>query len=107
MLTGQSTDAFGDLQDAGQVQTSHIPAYLAEMRATVWDPATQQPRTVRTIQARVSTWNNILAGFESQQLLDESTGDVYWVEDIIYPPTIIGAPVDLRLTLRRVSGPGT
>jgi hypothetical protein len=105
VLGGQTTDAYGDLQDAATVQTAHVPAFLAETRQTVWDPVAQEPRTVRTIQARISTWTTIQAGFESQQLVDETTGDVYFVEDVIYPPTIIGAPVDLRLTLRRVTGP--
>lgn len=106
ILAGQSTNAYGDLTDAGTVQTAHVPAFLAETRQTFWDPVAQEPRTVRTTTARVSTWNTILAGFESQQLVDENTGAVYYVEDVIYPPTIIGAPVDLRLTLRRVTGPG-
>ena len=105
IVGGQATNAYGDLADAGTVQTAHIPALLAETRQTFWDPVAQVPRTVRTIEARVSTWNPISSGFESQQLVDESTGDVYFVEDIIYLPSIIGAPVDLRLTLRRVTGP--
>ena len=105
MLGGQSTNAYGDLADAGAPQIAHVPAFIAEKRQQVWDPVSQIPRTVRTINCHVSSWLNLQAGFESQQIVDETSGDVYFVEDIVYPPTIIGAPVDLILQLRRVTGP--
>jgi len=106
-LTGQSTDAWGNLADAGTPQTSHIPAFLAETRQTTWDPATQMPRTVRNITLRVQPFFPIEAGFESQQILDETTGEVFYVESVVAVPTIIGAPTDYRITLRRVTGPST
>ena len=105
LLTGQATDAWGNLVDAGTPATTHIPAFLAETRETTWDPATQMPRTVRNITLRVQQWFPVYAGFESPQILDETTGEVFFVEDVVIPPTIIGAPVDPRIHLRRVTGP--
>jgi type IV secretory pathway VirB3-like protein len=40
---------------------------------------------------------------DTDRLLDETTGDTYIVVSVTRPPTIIGAPVDLVLSLKRIS----
>ncbi len=106
LLGGQSVDAFGDSLDEGLVQAQGIPACIVEISERAWDPASQVPRTVRTITGWIPAWAGVMAGFEGQQIIDESTGDVYFVEDVVRPSSLTGEPVDVRMTLRRVSGPG-
>lgn len=102
---GTAKNAYGDKIDAELVPyMQHVPACLTETSQNVLDPATQTPMTVRSSQLLIPTWTGAL---ESDQVMDEATGDLYAVIDIVNPPTIIGAPVDLRLTLRRVTATGT
>lgn len=99
---GTTTNGFGDVVDEpGEFPyMQHVPACLTERSQIVQDPATQEPMTVRAIQLLIPPWTNAL---ESDQVMDESSGDIYSVQDIVKPPTTIGAPVDLLLTLRRVA----
>ncbi len=48
-------------------------------------------------------WLGVL---NSDQILNERTGDKYIVESVETPPSITGAPVDTRLSLRRITGTG-
>lgn len=105
LLAGTAVNAFGDAVDAGVPQVQGVPACIIETSEKAWDPASQTPRTVRTIVCWLPYWSNPLAGFEGQQILDEQRGDTYFIEDIVQPSTLIGAPTDIRLSLRRVSGP--
>lgn len=105
ILSGTVTDAFGDTIDASTITAEGVPACLVETRETALDVATQTPRTVRSITCWVPPWSGVEAGTEGQQLKDETTGDVYFIESVVRPSTLIGAPVDYRLSLRRVSGP--
>lgn len=101
VLGGTVVDEYGNIQDASVVLHSRVPAALAEVSRTVFDPATQSPRTVRSVVCNVSRWLGVTS---SNQLLDETTGNTYAVEEILLPPTLMGAPVDVVLTLRRVTG---
>jgi hypothetical protein len=105
LLGGRSANEFGDLVDEALVQAQGVPACIVEVSERAWDPASQVPRTVRNITGWIPAWAGVMAGFEGQQIVDEKTGDVFFIEDIVRPSNLTGAPVDVRMSLRRVSGP--
>jgi len=100
VLRGTAVNQFGDEVDSNVPFISGLPATLIETGKTVQDPSTPTPRTIRQITAIVPEWAGVL---NTDRLLDESTGDTYIIISVTRPPTIIGAPVDLVLQLKRVS----
>jgi hypothetical protein len=100
VLRGVTVTGYGDLQDDRKPLITGIPVSLIENAQIVSDPATQTPMIIRSSICMVPSWTGVL---DSDQILDESTGDLYAVEDIVQPPTTIGAPADLKLLLRRLS----
>jgi len=52
----------------------------------------------------VPEWAGIV---NTDRLLDERTGDIYMIIAVTKPATIIGAPVDTVLQLRRVTASTT
>jgi hypothetical protein len=100
ILRGTSTNWAGDVVDNNTPFISGMPITLIETGKSVQDPSTPTPRTVREIYASVPEWAGIVS---TDRLLDERTQDVYIIIGITKPPTIIGAPVDIRLDLKRVS----
>jgi hypothetical protein len=107
ILRGVNYDDYGDISDDAAAVTPGIPAVLIETSQQVFDPSTQTPRTVRAATCRVPAWTGVL---NSDQIRDDLTGSVYAVEDITRPPTIMsspaGGPVDIVLTLRRITAAG-
>jgi len=103
VLRGTALDAFGDILDASVPIFSGVPASVIETNRTVFDQATRTPLTVRTSTCIVPAWLGVL---NSDQILNERTGDRYIVESVETPPTTTGAPVDTRLGLRRITGTG-
>ena len=101
ILRGTTTDAYGDIQDAEVALYTGVPAALVETARTAFDPSTQTPRTVRSITCVIPDGLSVT---NSDQILDEPTQQRYAIEEILRPPTLIGAPVDIVLTLRRVTG---
>ena len=105
LYRGSAINAFGDVQ---QVRDSPLyaglPACLVERTDTVLDPATQTPMTVRGSVLYLDPW---VTPQVADQVVDSATGDIYAVEEVIRPPTIIGVPSDVRCSLRRVTGQGT
>ena len=77
---------------------------LAETTQSVFDPATQMPRTVRQATCKVPSWAGVLS---TDQIRDSLTGNVYAVIDVITPPVLtslaMGGPPDTLLTLRRIT----
>lgn len=100
ILRGQTVDAYGNKQDSGIAILTGVDACLVETSKTVMDRVSQTPRTVRTTTCVVPDWANVTT---ADQITDESSGSRYAIEDIVKPPTLIGAPVDIILTLRRVT----
>jgi hypothetical protein len=100
VLRGTSVDAWGNQQDAGVPYMQGVPAFLAETSRTAYDRASQTPRTVRTTTCVLPDYVGVST---SDQITDESTGYRYAIEDILAPPTLMGAPADVVLTLRRVT----
>jgi hypothetical protein len=107
IMRGVGYDEYGDISDDMAAVTPGIPAVLIETSRSVFDPATQTPRTVRSATLRVPAWTKVLS---SDQIRDDSTGNTYSIEDITLPPTTVNTSVggasDLVLTLRRVTSSG-
>jgi hypothetical protein len=99
-LRGTTTNWAGDEVDSNVPFISGLPITLIETGKTVQDPSTATPRTIRQITAIVPEWAGVL---NTDRLLDESTGDTYIIISVTRPPTIIGAPVDTVLGLKRIS----
>lgn len=100
VLRGTNVDAWGNLQDSGTPYLQGVPACLAETSKSVFDRVSQTPRTVRTTTCVLPDWVDVTT---ADQIADETTGSRYAIEDILRPPTLMGAPVDVVLTLRRVT----
>lgn len=100
ILRGTTVNQFGDEIDSNVPFISGLPITLVETGKTVQDPSTPTPRTIREITAMVPHWTGVL---DTDRIRDERTGDVFMVISVTTPPTIIGAPVDLVLGLKRVS----
>lgn len=97
---GTTSNQFGDLVDSNVPYITDLPATLIETGKSVQDPSTPTPRTIRQIYASVPEWAGVL---NTDRLRDERTGDVYIIISVTKPPTIIGAPVDTVLGLKRIS----
>jgi hypothetical protein len=104
LLRGTATDAYGDTVDAAVPVLSGVPAVVIERSQSVLDPATQTPMIVRSTVCVVPQWTGALA---TDQIRNDRTGDTFAIEDILLPDTLMGAPVDITLTLRRVTGAAT
>lgn len=100
ILRGTTTDEFGDLADAGEFTPVLVgqPAQVVEVSQFTTDPATQTPRSVRRIEARISSRVGVR---ESDRLRVEGNGRIYTVQEITRPDPL-GFTPDLELVLRRV-----
>jgi hypothetical protein len=103
-LRGTGEDTFGDPVDSGMVNQAGIPACLSETASQAMDPATKTPRTVRTAKCLVPDTS---AWLTTDQLLDEPTGNLYMVIEVIAPTTLVGSAGLQSLILRRVTSTGT
>jgi hypothetical protein len=100
VLRGTTTNQFGDVIDDNQPLVTGLPIFLAETGHTTQDPSSPTPRTIREIVAQVPQYVGVTL---ADRIVDESTGDVYIIISSTTPPTIIGAPVDQVLSLKRIS----
>lgn len=104
IMRGTAVSPYGSVTDVGTPIYTGIPAAVTESSKQVWDPATQTPRTVRTLKCVVAGWVDVL---DSDTLMDESTGSFYLVNDIqMQPVGPTGIAADKILTLRMRSGVG-
>lgn len=102
IMRGTAANAYGDLSDVGAPISTGVPAAVTEASKVVFDPATQTPRTIRTLKCVVAGWTDIL---DSDTIKDEATGNFYMVQDIQTQPTgPTGIIPDKILTLRMRSG---
>jgi hypothetical protein len=83
---------------------ANVPAAIAETSQDVFDPATQRPQTIRSIEAILPAWAPVL---ETDTLEDVTTGYFYLVEDIAQRASIGYYPPDQLVTLRMRSGIST
>ena len=100
LLRGTTTNQFGDQVDSNVPYITDLPATLIETGKSVQDPSTPTPRTIRQITCIVPQWAGVL---NTDRILDQTTQDTYIIISVTKPPTIIGAPVDTVLGLKRVS----
>lgn len=100
VMRGTQANAYGDEADVGTPLYTDIPAGVVEQSKQVFDPATQQPRTIRMSKCIVPYWADILT---SDTLQDQGNGDYYMIEDLQIQPSL-GSPPDKLLTLRWRSG---
>jgi hypothetical protein len=101
VLRGTATDAYGDTVDAMTPYETDVPALLTEEAQTVFDPATQEPRTVRTAMCYVPPWLDVL---NTDQIYDQLSGETFMIIDIVAQPWLNpGGPRLTQLKLRRVS----
>lgn len=102
ILRGTSTDVYGDEVDAGTVVQSGVQAAVQEKQHRVFDPATQAPRVVRSIEAYVQSDVDIRDG---DQFRDDTNNITYAVVVVTQP----GGPAwtsDLSVELQRINGRG-
>jgi hypothetical protein len=103
VLRGTTTDPYGDTLDDLQPFAQGIPATLVETAQVVFDPDSRIPRTVRAITCIVPSFIGVLT---SDQVQVPATGDTFMIEDVVLQPNLTGAPADVKLILRRVTGTG-
>lgn len=99
ILRGTTTDTFGDTVDNATVITTGIPASIREGGRTVYDAATQTPRVVRTIQARMPANTDVR---DTDQVRDDTHGVTYVVTEVTAPREP-GFTPDLELQLKRIT----
>lgn len=105
VLRGTATDAYGDTIDARTTYEANIPALLVEKSQVVHDPATQEPRTIRTAECYVPPWLDVL---NTDQILDQLTSNLYMIIDIVAQPAFApGGPRLTELQLRRITAATT
>lgn len=104
VLRGTTVNDYGDTVDSDTPVFSGLPACLTETGKTVQDPSTTSPRTIRQVQCIVPQYAAVV---NTDQVVDESTGQKYMVIGVTMPPTLMGAPVDTVLDLKRVTAATT
>lgn len=97
---GTSENQFGDVTDADIPLIQGLPVTLIETGKQVQDPSSATPRTIRQVLCIVPDYAGLTS---TDRILDEATGQVYIVIGVTRPPTLIGAPTDITLDLKRVS----
>ena len=100
LFSGTTVNWAGDEVDANVPVLEHVPATLIETGHKTQDPSSPTPRTIREITLRLPYWTKVT---DDMRVMDERTGDIFMVISVTRPPTIIGAPVDLEISLKRVT----
>ena len=100
VFRGTTSNQFGDEIDSNVPLITNLPVTLIETGKSVQDPSTPTPRTIRQITCIVPEWAGVL---NTDRIMDERTQDVYIIISVTKPPTIIGAPVDTVLGLKRIT----
>jgi hypothetical protein len=104
IFRGTTENQFGDAVDQNLVHMAGVPAILTETGRRIEDPSSPTPRTIRAIECHVPPWTGVL---NTDRIYDEQTGDTYIVQGVTRPPTLIGAPPDTLLQLKRITASGT
>lgn len=104
ILRGTTANWAGDITDSDEIFISGLPATLIETGKTVQDPSSQTPRTIREVLCIVPEYAGVL---NTDRIRDQATGEKFMVLSVTRPPTILGAPTDRVLSLKRTSSSGT
>src|ERR1700735_4544980 len=99
-MRGTEVNDAGGETDVGIVLYQHMQAALIQASQQVFDPASATRRTVRLVKLLLPRWADIDT---DDTVMDGGTGSYYAIEELqLQPP--LGAPPDLILTLRSVTG---
>lgn len=101
ILRGTTANQYGDLSDVGTPYLENVPAAIAETSQKAFDPATQRPSIIRSIQGVVPGWAAVET---TDTLLDPATGNYYLIENVEAEPGFGFYPPRQILTLRQRSG---
>jgi len=100
IFSGTTQNQYGDVIDANTPRLQSLPATLVETSRKTQDPSTPTPRTVRDVVLHVPYWAEVTT---DDRIMDERTQDIYMVIEVTRPSTIIGAPVDELVKLKRIT----
>jgi hypothetical protein len=103
VLRGSRSNWAGDEVDANDPFITGLPATLIETGKTIQDPSTPTPRIIREVLCIVPEYAGVL---DTDRIRDHATGNLFMIMSVTRPPTIIGAPTDRVLSLKRVGGTG-
>lgn len=100
VLTGTTTDDYGDASDGTTVAATAVPVSILEQsrRASRYD--TDAPRTVRFVAGRAPSGTPVAQG---DRLRDTASSAVWVVDGVTQQANPILIP-DLALELRRIDG---
>lgn len=99
---GETVDEYGDASDVGTTAVfSNVPAAIAEVSQTAFDPATQRPQIVRAIQGVIPGWAEV---WLTDTLHEPATDRYFMIEDVSAEPGFGLYPPRQLLTLRARSG---
>lgn len=101
IMRGQEIGPYGEKTNVGTPYLTDVPAAIAEVSRTAFDPATQRPQIIRSIQGIVPGWAGVQT---TDTLVDPVTGFAYMIEDMYSEPGIGIYPPRTILTLRLRSG---
>jgi hypothetical protein len=99
ILRGTSVDQFGDTVDTGTVIATGVPFLIEDVNQRVFDPATQQPRIVRAIEAVCQSNVDVKPG---DQVRDDTNNVLYLVNDVTQKYGAAWTP-DLDVDLTRIT----
>lgn len=102
ILRATSTTKYGQ-PDVWTPLYTGVPAVLVDNLAGNPNTSNTTPTGTRTVECHLPTAVGLRG---SDQVRDETTGLLYLVGDISQPPTLIGAPVDTKVTLQLVTPDG-
>ena len=100
VLRGTTSNQFGDTIDANTPVLTGVPAFIAETGKTTQDPSTPTPRVIRQVAGQIGDFTGLLS---TDRLMRERDSQLFIVLDVTTPDSLLGAPVDLVLSLKRVS----
>lgn len=104
LLRGGGVDGLGDetTTNTPVVGAVGVPGSLIERERMVMDPTTGEPRTITQHHARFTF--GTFPAVTGDRVRDETTGELYVVEDVKATARAIGGLSALRLILSKTSG---
>ncbi len=99
ILTGTTTNGYGDTTDANVVVAEKVPASLVEQQQQTTRPVSRRPQTVQMARCRLPAGTPVAVG---NRVFDENTQVTWQVDDITQIRNVVSA-TDIRLNLRRAT----
>lgn len=99
VLTGTTTNTYGDEVDAATVSAAGVPASILEQSRVTNRQDTQTPRTVRSYTGRIHPGVTVSAG---DRLRHNPTGTIWVIDDVTTNANPVASPGTV-LALRKVT----